>query len=206
MRRVAGLVLAAGASRRLGTPKQLLPAGDACLLDLVVNEAIHSDLQRVYLVLGFQSERIRAQLRTDLRHPKLRIVENPAHEQGMSTSIIAGLSEAESLYEDIMILLADMPFINRGVINKLLYQYLQSGLPLAAVRIRGKRSHPVVLNRVFYGELHGLKGDVGAREFFMKYRDRVCFVDVEESSRVMDIDTMDDYLEYKKHIGDEARD
>lgn len=204
LRKVAGLILAAGASSRLGTPKQLLSVGDSCLLDIVVGEALNSDLHRVYLVLGFQAERIKAALHVDLQHPKLTIVENSAYEQGMSTSIVAGVSEAQTLYEDIMILLADMPFINRHVINKLLHQYLKSGLPLGAVSIGGKRSHPVIINRIFYKELHALRGDVGARGLFMKSPDRVCLTDVDDVTYGMDIDTMDDYQAYQKHLGKES--
>ncbi|MBW1999621.1 MAG: nucleotidyltransferase family protein [Deltaproteobacteria bacterium] len=199
LRKVAGLILAAGASTRIGTPKQLLPAGETCLLDLVLKEAINSDLHRVYLVLGYQSDRIRARLRTDSHHPKLSIVENPAYGQGMSTSIIAGLSRAETLYEDIMIILADMPFINRQVINRLLQGYLHSGLPLGAVKVCGKRSHPVIINRLFYGELHRLKGDVGARELFTKFPDRVCVLEVDGGPYDMDIDTMEDYEKFSGH-------
>jgi len=190
--------LAAGASTRLGTPKQLLPVGDACLLDLVLREALDSDLHRVYLVLGYQSDRIRARLRTDPHHPKLTIVENPAYEEGMSTSILAGLSRTETLYEDIMIILADMPFINRQLINRLLHRYLQSALPLGAVKVGDKRSHPVIINRVFYGELRRLKGDVGARGLFAKFPDRVCVLDVDEGPYDMDIDTVEDYEKFMK--------
>ncbi|MBW2064627.1 MAG: nucleotidyltransferase family protein [Deltaproteobacteria bacterium] len=205
LRKVAGLILAAGASTRIGAPKQLLPAGDTCILDLVLKEALDSNLHRVYLVLGYESDRIMARLRTDPHHSKLSIVENPAYKQGMSTSIIAGLSLAETLYGDIMIILADMPFVNREVINRLLHSYLHSGLPLGAVKVGGKRSHPVIVNRVFYGDLHRLKGDVGARGLFRKFPDRVFLLEVDEGPYDMDIDTMEDYEKFREYIKNHSR-
>jgi len=199
---VAGLLLAAGTSARMGRPKQLLPVGGKRLLDIVLGETLRSDLDTVVLVLGHMADDITAGLSTDLHHPKLRIIENNRFREGISSSIIAGLSEVENACDHVMIILADMPHLTAGLINLLLYQYLESGLPLAGLKIENRRSHPVIISRKFYPDVHQLRGDVGARDLFLKYADQVCLVDAGESYDDMDIDTMADYLDLKKSFED----
>lgn len=193
MRKVAGLILAAGASTRMGRPKQLLSLGGLSLLDRVLEEALKSDLHRVILVLGYQAKEIKDALKTNRHHSKLKIIENKDYGDGISSSIIAGLSEAEENYDHCMVILADMPHITSNLINLLLRQYLASGLPLGAIKIKGRRSHPVIIGRRFYDELHRLQGDVGARDLFLRYPDQVCLVEPEEDYDDQDIDTMEDY-------------
>jgi molybdenum cofactor cytidylyltransferase len=196
--KVAGLLLAAGASTRMGQPKQLLRVEKYTLLDRMLNEVLRSDLDLILLVLGFQAQEIKQSLRTDPHHPKLRIIENKLYLHGISTSIITGLSEVEDVFDNVMIILADMPLINSGLINLLLHEYLNSHLQLGAIKLIGRRSHPVVIGRQFYDELHRLKGDVGARDLFLKYAHRVCLVEPEQDYDDVDIDTIEEYLEFKE--------
>jgi molybdenum cofactor cytidylyltransferase len=193
--RAAGILLAAGASTRMGKTKQLLPIDGSTLLERILSEALKSHLDRVVLVLGHQAEEIRKALGYTLKHAKLVVVENIQYEQSISSSIIVGLSAIEETHDHVMILLGDMPHIDTALINLLLHQYLASRLPLGAVTIKAKRSHPVIFNRSLYFELHKLRGDVGARALFRKYSDRVCLVEPEEFYDDRDIDTPEDYVE-----------
>ena len=120
MSSAAGLILAAGASSRMGRPKQLLPAGNVSLLDRIIMEALHSELDPVVLVLGHRAGEIRETLVTDLNHPKLRVLENKNYLHGISTSIVTGLLEVERTCDHVMVLLADMPYITSDLINLLL--------------------------------------------------------------------------------------
>ncbi len=202
MSKVAGLILAAGASTRMGRPKQLLPVGKVSLLDCVLGEALKSDLDIIILVLGHQAREIMEGLETDVHHPKLNIIENKNYKDGISSSIIAGLSEVEAKYDHCMVILADMPHITTNLINTLLHKYLASNFPVGAIKIRNKRSHPVIIGRGFYTELHQLKGDVGARDLFRQHVDQVCLVEPEEDYDDTDIDTPEDYVEFKKSMDD----
>jgi molybdenum cofactor cytidylyltransferase len=197
---VAGLVLAAGASSRMGIPKQLLPAGDTLLLERVLAQALRSKLDLVVLVLGFKAHEIRGKIRSGSLQSNLKIVENTDYKLGISSSIIAGLSHVEKNYAHVMILLGDMPYITSGVINRLVSGYLESGLPLGALKVRGKRSHPVIIGRPFFPALHRLTGDQGARDLFVSHKDQVCLVDPGENYDDMDIDTYEDYLKFKKTL------
>jgi molybdenum cofactor cytidylyltransferase len=197
---VAGLLLAAGASTRMGTPKQLLPVGTELLLERVLEQSLHSNLDLVVLVLGFMAKEIRGKLRFGRDPSRLKIVENSSYEQGISSSILTGLSHLEKEYDHVMILLGDMPHITSGVINRLLLGYRESGLPLGALRVRGKRSHPVIIGRPFFSALHQLTGDQGARDLFISHRDQVCLVEPGEDYDDRDIDTYEEYLEFKRSL------
>jgi len=197
---IAGLVLAAGASSRMGTPKQLLPIGQSTLLDHVLAEALQSNLEMVVLVLGFKAEAIVKGLKSNLRHPKLKVIQNKNYSQGISSSLISGLSVVEKDSEGVMILLGDMPHITANLINLLLHRYEQSPLCLAAVSSGGKRTHPVIIGRPFFSALHELRGDEGAKALFAEHAGHVCMVEPFGEYDDSDIDTRDDYLELRRKL------
>jgi molybdenum cofactor cytidylyltransferase len=198
-KRVAGIILAAGASTRMGKTKQLLPVKDGrSLLERILHEALKSDLDKVILVLGHQARRIRTVLKEAFNHPKLKVVENRRYPEGISSSVKAGLIEVEKSHDHMMILLADMPQIDAGLINQLIHGYLSSRLPLGAVKVGNKRAHPVIFNRELYQELYLLRGDVGARSLFAKYPHKVFYIKPEKPFDDRDIDTWEDYLNFWK--------
>ena len=198
--RVAGIVLAAGASSRMGTPKQLLPVGADLLLERVLEQCLRSHLDLVVLVLGFKADEIRSRIRYGKDFSRFKIVKNPDFKRGISSSILTGLSFLEKDYDHVMILLGDMPRLTSGIINRLLSAYFESGRPLGALEVRGRRSHPVIIGRSFFPELHRLTGDQGARDLFISRRDQVCLVDPGREYDDSDIDTYEDYLKFKKTL------
>ena len=195
--RVAGILLAGGASTRMGKTKQLLPLGGKTLIERVVIEALTSELERIVLVLGYQAGDIKKVITPLFPQPKLSIIENRQFKQGISSSIIAGLSEIENTHDHAMILLGDMPFIHRDLINLLLRRYLRSGLPIGAIKGKDRPAHPMIFSRALYSELLILQGDVGGRALFGKYSDQVCLIEPEGSYDGRDIDTPDDYAEFQ---------
>lgn len=198
MRKVAGLLLAAGPSTRMGKPKQLLPINGGTLLGHVLDETLKSNLDKVILILGHHAYEIKEVLRQNLNNQKIKIIENREYNKGISSSIIVGLLEAKKYHDHVMIILGDMPNINSNLINLLLDKYLKSNLPLGAVKIKAKRSHPVIFNRKMYHELLKLRGDMGARNLFVKYSDRVCLVEPDNFYDDSDIDTPEDYMKLGK--------
>ena len=96
-----------------------------------------------------------------------------------------------------MVILADMPYITSDLINQLLRKYLASGLELGAITMGNKRSLPAIFGRTLYHELHRLQGDIGARNLFLKYAGKICFVEPTATFNDMDIDTPKDWIDYK---------
>ena len=193
LKRVAGILLAAGTSTRMGKTKQLLPFGEKTLIERVLVEALNSELDKVVLVLGYQAVQIKKIINPVFPQPKLTIIENRQFKQGISSSIIAGLSEIENTHDHVMILLGDMPFIHRDLINLLIRRYLQSGLLIAAIKGQDRPAHPMIFSRQLYPELMILRGDVGARSLFTKYSEKVCLIEPEGPYDAKDIDTPEDY-------------
>jgi len=198
--KIAGLLLAAGFSTRMGRPKQLLHVQGVTLLERILNEALKSELDKIILILGHQSKEIKKALGQIIVHKKLRVIENPRYRQGISSSITTSLSEVEDNYDHVMILLADLPHVTSRLINLLINRYLESHLPIGAIQVKAKRSHPVIFGHSLYNELRKLQGDMGARALFQKYGDRACLVQPDFFYDDMDIDTEEDYAEFQKSL------
>ena len=196
--RTAGIVLAAGGSSRMGREKQLLEVGGETLLGRVLNACLASGLDKVVLVLGHEARRIRASLEGFQDRPRLTIVENPRHGEGMSTSLIAGLRAVEDDCDRVMVLLGDMPQVTPGVIDRLRLEASSSGCSLAAVSVRGRRSHPVVIGREHFEALRALSGDRGARNLFRDHPEDLCLVEAGERYQPLDIDTPEEFERFRR--------
>jgi molybdenum cofactor cytidylyltransferase len=202
--RMAGIVLAAGESRRMGRPKQLLSAGRGTVLAKVLKAALNSSLDRVVLVLGHESRLVGESLGPAAQHPKLETVLNPRYREGMSTSLIEGLRRVEKTCDRVMVILGDMPHLWPGLIDRLRKEMEASDRPLGALATGGRRTHPVVIGREFYAAVHGLTGDRGARGLFRENAARVLLVDAGDAYNPSDIDTPLDYEKFRRAARDEG--
>ncbi len=198
--KVAGILLAAGASTRMGRLKQLLPVSGVPLVERTVCAALESRLDRLVLVLGHRAGEVESALGPVKWDSRLRIVHNPLYRKGISSSLIAGLEKIADSHHHAMILLADMPFIDGGVINQLIASHLKSQLPIGAVKLSDRAGHPVIFRRDLFPELKTLTGDMGARALLKKYRDQICFIAPEMGYDHRDIDTAEDYQKFQRDM------
>ena len=184
---VAGVVLAAGGSSRLGRPKQLLDWHGQTLVRHAVDKALNAKLSPVIVVLGAYYEEVRKEL-VDL---PVIIVNNEEWERGQSTSVRASL---ELLPEEVgaaIFLLVDQPKISSSLIQSLIEQHAVSLDPIVAPMIHGKRGNPVLFDQETFSDLRTLCGDVGGRALFDRYP--VTYIEIEDNHVNLDIDTEDDY-------------
>jgi len=186
----AGVVLAAGASRRMGRPKQLLPVGGRPLLEGVVAETCASGLDEVVVVLGANAGAIAAAV--DLG--RARQVVNADHASGMSSSLRAGLGALGPEVDRAVVVLGDQPAISAALLDELLDLQSRSGLPAAALSFAGLLHPPVVLRRELWGGLADLEGDVGCRALIRARPELVAALPAAGDLRhPVDVDTPDDY-------------
>lgn len=185
-----GLVLAAGSSRRMGSPKQLLSINGRPLLEVVVAQACASRLDDVLVVLGAAADEIQAAV----DFGRARVLVNTDHATGMASSLRAGLAALDDEVDRAMVVLGDQPDISAQLLDSLLDLQAESGLPAAALSFNGLLHPPVVLKRELWGGLNELEGDVGCRAVIRAKPELVAKLVAEtDLKHPVDVDTPDDY-------------
>ena len=183
---ITGLVLAAGASKRLGQAKQLLPYGGAPLLGHVLQTARSCPFDQLLCVVGGASAEVRRWV--DLR--EVEVVENAAYGDGCSSSIATGLEHVDARCDVLVLMLGDQPGVGVANVEALLDG--RGEAPLAACAYSDGRGHPLAFAHSMFGELAGLHGDKGVWKLLDHHVDEL--VDVEmEGAIPLDVDTWDDY-------------
>lgn len=188
-KKIAGIILAAGVSSRMGQIKQLLPYKKGTLLGYVIEQAKHSRLDEIILVLGFQSKTIIEQI--DLSG--LSVIQNQNYKQGQASSLITGLGRVSKNISAAMFLLADQPGISSKIINRLVQAWYQSTSDILIPYYNNKRGNPVIINSCLFSELKKIKGDTGARVLFDRHSDQILKVGMDEPGVLFDVDTPQDY-------------
>lgn len=188
---IAGIVLAAGSSSRLGRPKQLLAVQGEPLLRLTLRRVLGTRLDVVYVVLGHHADEIAATI-SDL---PVRIVRNPDAAQGQSTSVLAGLATLpEADVEAVVFLLGDQPQIDPDLVSSLIARWQDTGASVVAPRYTDGIGNPILFAHRVLPEFVGLRGDTGARAIVGAHRERgdIALVDV-AAPAPRDVDTEADY-------------
>ncbi len=184
--RVAGVVLAAGGSSRLGQPKQLIPFRGKPLVWHAVRAALGAGLAPVVVVCGGAG----AQVRRALEGEPVSFVENPTWESGQSSSVRIGLAEAEKAgIEGAVFLLADMPLVGKDLVREIISTHRRTLAPLVAPRAGERRGNPVLFDRATFPALRELAGDRGGRSLFERYTPE--WVEWDEAA-MLDLDTDED--------------
>ena len=194
----AGIILAAGMSKRMGSTKQLAQLNGKYLLQWVIDAAIQSDLKKIYLVLGHDSERILRLLPHLAQTDTIKVLYNPDFEEGMSSSVKCGLIATQQSDQSVMFLLGDQPFVSREMINRLLREYKKSEKFICLPAFQGKKGNPVIFGSEYFQQLLSVKGDMGGRRIIQNHPDDVLFVEVDDPKTLYDIDTQKDLSELEE--------
>jgi molybdenum cofactor cytidylyltransferase len=159
-RRVAGLVLAAGSSTRMGRNKLLLEREGETLVRRAVRAAVGAGLDEVVVVLGHEEERVRAAL----AGLPCTFVSNPEHERGAGTSLRAGVRHLRDTADAVVIVLADMPLVTGEMIATVARRYRETGAPLVVSRYGDVQAPPTLYDRSLFGEVLAIPDDRGAKQ------------------------------------------
>ena len=190
---IAAIILAAGASRRMGQPKQLLPYKRQTLLCHVIRSALASECKPVIVVLGANAE----QIKPTINKFPIKIVKNKNWTQGISSSINCGVTYIQEQYLDIdavVFFTCDQPFISAELIKQLVDAYNLSKKPIVASQYGDTWGIPALFSRNFFSALIKLKGDRGAKKIINQYRDLVYVIDFPQGN--IDLDTLENYQQF----------
>jgi len=186
---VSAILLAAGESKRMGKPKQLMLLGNSTIVEQTIDNLLNSRVSEVIIVLGYKAEAVVEKIAT--RPVKIAI--NPAYPQGMSTSIVTGLNLINDKAKAVMLALADQPFIDSQTISRLIDEFDSHDKGIAIPVYQGRRGHPVIFAIKYKEELLGLTGDIGGRLIIERHPDDILEISVSTESINIDIDTIDGY-------------
>lgn len=190
------VILAAGASTRMGEPKQLLPYEGHTLLRRSAEAALASGCGPVAVVLGAAAERTRAEVEA----LPVRLVVNEAWSGGLSTSVRAGVEALESEPIDaILFAPCDQPALEPAVLDRLAAEFRRSRRPIVASGYDGAWGVPMLFARPLWGALKTLRGDEGARRVALTRPEEVACVPFPGGAR--DVDTRDDYRALLERAG-----
>jgi molybdenum cofactor cytidylyltransferase len=192
-RRVSAVVLAAGASKRFGRPKQLLPVAGTTMIEHVLNVVRASSVDEVVVVLGHCAAQVAGRI-----PPGCRTALNKDWEAGISSSIRVGLEAIDGKAVAALFVLADQPHINNEGIERILQAYYGSSKSIVVPAYRGQSGAPVLFDRRLFPALKALRGDVGGRQIIARYANQVLTVEMQSSDMFIDIDTPTDYDELRK--------
>jgi len=192
-KKIAGIILAAGSSSRMGKTKQLLPFGKTTLLGQVIQTAGESALHEIIVVLGHCADEIERTI--DFSGTK--IIRNTAYPKGQSTSLIKGLETVSPVCDAALFLLGDQPLVTAAIINRLIDAFETSSAPIVIPYCNGKRGNPVIIARPLFHRLTSLSADTGARALFDEFKESILNVSIPNDAILIDVDTIDDYEKLK---------
>jgi molybdenum cofactor cytidylyltransferase len=187
--RIAGVVLAAGMSRRMGRPKQLLRIHDRTLIEHVVDLALASSLDEIVVVIGAHADAVR----DVLADRDIRIILHESFAEGQGTSLGAGIRALGDDIDAAVILLGDQPDIATRVIDRAVAARRETGASIVMAEYGLDRGHPVLFGCEHFPALMALEGDRGGREIIARHTDDVYVVPADRESAPPDIDTEDDW-------------
>jgi molybdenum cofactor cytidylyltransferase len=184
---IAGIVLAAGESKRMGQPKQLIQIDGRTLLQHVVDAALASRLDPVLVVVGHQAPAVQA----SLEGRAVAFVDNPDYHDGLSTSVKSGLRALPADADAAMFLLGDQPGVTADLIDRL----VEASTPdnIVAASAGGRRGNPTAFGRARFPDLLLATGDAGGRHVIDAHPEALTLID---GGDLPDLDTPEDVRSY----------
>ncbi len=194
-RSIAILILAAGASKRMGSIKQLLAWADTSLLGHAVNMAKSSKARETIVVLGANANAIGPQL-SDC---EVQIIKNDNWASGMGSSIAAGIeyiTGSGEKYDAVLITLADQPLIDTPYLDLMIETASKVDQSIVATAYGNKAGVPALFGSKYFETLVALESEQGAKEVLNRFKSDIFRLD--PGSKTLDIDTNEDYEAFKK--------
>ena len=185
--KVAAIVLAAGLSKRMGeTNKLLAQFNGKSLLQHVLSNLTGSNVDQIVIVTGHESEKVAQQISDS----SIDLVNNTDFKKGLSSSIKAGIERIQSSCDAVLIMQADMPFVDASVLNKIISAFHDND-DIVIPRYQSQTGNPLLWSNNYFEQLKQLSGDQGAKQILADYQDQIIYVDVDNIGILVDIDDPD---------------
>jgi len=190
---ISGIILAAGESSRMGSPKALLKIGEKSFVQRIVDVLIASRVLDIVIVLGADAEAVQTQLNWFIG----KTVINEEWKRGQLSSILAGLRAVDQKdLHGVLIWPVDRPLVNEAVIVGMLHQFWTKHKRIVVPVCKGQRGHPVLVGKSLFEDLEKAPLEIGARAILWDHPDEVLEYLTEEEGVVMNIDSREDYQKY----------
>ena len=189
---VVGIVLAAGASVRMGRPKALLPVGGDTFVTRVCRTLLHGGVDDLVVVAGAEHEAVAAAVSS--AGLRARIVENTRRDEGQLSSVLAGLAVADRPGVDaVLVHLVDAPLVLAATARAVLDAFARTHAPIVRPDVGGRHGHPVLFARKVFDDLRGADPRVGAQAVVRALAAEICDVPVDDEGACRDIDTPEEF-------------
>ncbi|MBS4028819.1 MAG: nucleotidyltransferase family protein [Ignavibacteriales bacterium] len=189
---IAAIILAAGKSSRMGTPKALLKIGEKTFLEHIINVLQASEVGEIVVVLGADANTIS----NTLHWFSGRIVINNDWEQGQLSSVIVGLNALdEKIFDGAMIFPVDHPSVSVDIVKNLIQEFYRSEKRIIVPVYNGKRGHPTIFAKSLWGEIKNAPVEIGVRYILHKHNADVDEIHIIERSVIDNITSPADYEE-----------
>jgi molybdenum cofactor cytidylyltransferase len=189
MGEIWAIVLAAGESRRMGSPKMILPYEGMTIIEKVLENVLASDVEKVVTVLGSHSVEI---MKVIERFPVLHCY-NSNFRDGMFSSVKCGFEHLPGDFRAALVFLGDQPMVETSVINQMIIAYQESGKGILVPVFDKKRGHPLLVDKKYRDEIIDLDDPEGLKGLLRRHPDDLLEVTAETPSVLDDIDTREDY-------------
>jgi molybdenum cofactor cytidylyltransferase len=191
---VRAVILAAGASSRMGRPKAALPMryGGDTFVSRVIRTCLASGLPDIVVVTGAHDDAVQRAMGRP--HRAVRRVHNPAWQSGQLSSLLAGLGDRDDpRLEALLLTLVDAPFITEDTYRRVLHTWRTTRAPIVRPARGDVHGHPVVFDQAVFEELRRADPNVGAKAVVRARAADIVNVAVEDEGAFVDVDTADDY-------------
>jgi CTP:molybdopterin cytidylyltransferase MocA len=191
---IRGIVLAAGASSRMGQAKAALPLGPTgeTMVSRVVRTLLTGGVPDLVVVAGAHMDAVRRAM--PAREQRARVVEHQGWAEGQLSSLLAGLQAIDDpLLEAAIVTLVDVPLVQSSTVAAVIAAWRRTGAPIVRPVDGDKHGHPVIFDRSVFADLRAADPSVGAKAVFATHADRVLNVEVQDPGAFVDLDTPGDY-------------
>ena len=194
---IVAVVLAAGESSRMGSPKALLPISGVPFIEEIVRALKGTKVDKIIIVLGHHAEEIQK----SIAHLPVTFVVNRDYAKGQLSSLIVAIRSLESdkgaeKVDGVLVHLVDHPFISPTLVDHMIDRFYETKKLIVIPRCGGRRGHPVIFSSRLFSELLSAPLEKGAKVVVHAHRDETLEIETDFAGITIDIDTPEEYRRY----------